>query len=483
MITEEIRLPSVDDDDQRTVNRLLAQLRRKEPRNKLRQAYVDMKHVARLIGSVVPEPYKKAAKVLGWSGKAVDLLARRCVLERLIWPDGNLSELPYREIWEGNRFRHEVSQSAIPAALTNAVVFVVVTQGGVGEPPAVIHFKSALDATGDWNARKRGLDTLLSVTGRDEEGRVTGLALYCDGRTIIAEREPGGRWSADVSSHAWGVPAFAMPYRDRLDRPFGSSRITREVMELQDAAVRALMRLEAHSDIYAIPDVWLLGAHESLFKHADGRLKAAWEVLMGRIKGVPDADDQDNPRVDVRQFPAASPSPHLDVLNAYAKLFARATALPDSAVALSDLRNPVSADSYDASQYELIAEAEGATNGFSWPLRRAMILAMAMAEGIPAADIPPSWSTIDTRWRDPRFTSKSAQADAGLKILQALPWLAETEVALELLGLDRQQIERALADRRRAEARQTLGALTAAAELARADERLRALEEGRGGDA
>jgi len=63
--------------------------------------------------------------------------------------------------------------------------------------------------------------------------------------------------------------------------------------------------------------------------------------------------------------------------------------------------------------------------------------------------IPDEWATIAPKWRNPRFLSRAAEADAGTKQLSAIPWLAETEVGLELLGLDEQQIRRAMAEKRR----------------------------------
>jgi hypothetical protein len=54
-------------------------------------------------------------------------------------------------------------------------------------------------------------------------------------------------------------------------------------------------------------------------------------------------------------------------------------------------------------------------------------------------------------------------ADAGSKQVGAIPWLAETEVGLELLGLDPQQIKRALADKRRMGGSAALRAITDAA--------------------
>jgi hypothetical protein len=61
-----------------------------------------------------------------------------------------------------------------------------------------------------------------------------------------------------------------------------------------------------------------------------------------------------------------------------------------------------------------------------------------MANGVEADEVPAEWATIQPKWRDPRFLSRAAAADAGMKQLTAIPWLAETEVGLELLGLDEQ---------------------------------------------
>lgn len=461
---DRITLPGISDADNDTLNGLLGQLEQKAGRNRLRSAYYDMKHITRLVGSVIPPQYWRLGIVLGWTAKAVDILARRCNLDSFIWPDGDLSGLGWRDVWEDNNLRSEVSQGLI-SSLIHSTGFVVTTRGGAGEPPALIHFKDARNATGIWNARRRRLDNLLSITGRDEDGKPTALVLYLDGRTIIAEKDSSG-WSADEQDHDWGVPAEPLPYRPRLDRPFGSSRISREVMGLQDQAVRSLVRLEAHSDIYAIPDLWMLGADESIFKNADGSLKTSWQVMMGRIKGIPDDDETDNPRADVKQFAASSPEPHLATLNAYAKMFARAASLPDTAVAITDLANPTSADAYDASQHELIAEAEGATDDWSPYLRRAGVRALAMANDIAADSIPPEWQTIAPRWRDPRYLSRAAVADAGMKQLASVPWLGDTEVGLELLGIDEQQIDRAVSERRRAQAQARLTALATAARAA-----------------
>lgn len=454
MTHETITLPGVTDDEHRTLNLLLEQLEAKQRRNRLRAAYYDMRHAVRLVGSVIPPQYWRLGIVLGWSGKAVDTLARRTNLDNFVWPDGDLDSLGFRELWEGNNLGSEVSQGTI-SSLIHSVAFIVNTQGEDGEPDALIHFKDAMNATGTWNGRARRLDDLVSITSRGTEGRdkgkPTGLVLYLDGKNIIAEKADGKWVVTDQKEHAWGVPAEPLVYKPRVGRPFGSSRISRTVMSLQDQATRTSIRLEAHGDIYAIPDLWMFGADESIFKNADGSQKESWQIVMGRIKGVP--DDEDAPeslaRAEVKSIPASSPQPHLDQLKQQAQLFSGETSIPLTSLGVSDMSNPTSADSYIASREDLIAEAEGATDDWRPALRRAAVRGLAMQNGISADEIPAEWSTIDTKWRSPIYLSRAQQADAGMKQITAIPWLAETEVGLELLGLDEQQMKRAIAEKRK----------------------------------
>lgn len=182
---------------------------------------------------------------------------------------------------------------------------------------------------------------------------------------------------------------------------------------------------------------------------------------MGSQMGIPDDDDATNPRADVKQMDGHSPGPHLEQLNALAKLMARECDLPDTDFALTDVSNPTSADSYTASRENLVAEAEGAMDDWSVPIRRTVTRALAIQNGLDS--VPPDWASIVPKWRSPIHISRAAAADAGLKSISAVPWLGDTEVGLELLGLEPQQIERALADKRRAAGRAVVASLTAPA--------------------
>jgi len=461
MTFEKLSVPGLSDDELATLNENAEELANKSRRNLLRSAYYDGKRAAQQVGSVIPPQYANIGLALGWAAKGVDGLARRCNLEKMIWAGGDLDSLGMSELEESNFLFSEISQARTDSLL-HGVSYLITTKGDTtaGEPAALVHAKDALNAYGQWNARRRSLDNLLSVTSR-EDGRITGFVLYLDGLTISADKVDGA-WQVSRSEHPWGVPAEPLVYRPRGSRRMGRSRITRPVMSHQDSALRALVRLEGHMDIYTIPKLILLGADESIFKNADGSQKASWQVALGRTFGIPDDNDSQslNPRADVKQFDAQSPDSHLAQLNALAKLMARETDLPDSDFALTDMANPTSADSYSASRENLISEAEGTMGDWSVPIRRTVNRALAIQNGL--TEVPEAWGSIETKWRSPIYLSKAAAADAGAKQIAVIPWLAETEVGLELLGLDEQQIRRAMADKRRAAGRAVVAALTPA---------------------
>lgn len=458
MTTEPLRIKGLSDDETVTLNLLVEQLDLKSRRNQMRSSLYDGKRAIRQVGTVIPPQYAKIGLALGWNAKGVDGLARRCTLEKMVWPGGDIEKLGIQELIDSNYLLSEIAQGRTDS-LIHGVSYLVTTRGDAGEPKALVHAKDALNATGDWNNRKRRLDNLLSVTSRKDK-KITGFVLYLDNLTVNADFD-GQKWEVSRSEHPWHVPADPLVYRPRSSRRMGRSRMTRASISAQDSALRALVRLEGHMDIYSIPKLILLGGSDSMFKNADGTPKNSWQVALGRVFGIPDDDEAVTPRADVKQFDAASPEPHLAQLNALAKLMAREMDMSDSDFALTDMANPTAADSYSEARENLIAEAEGATDDWSVTVRRAVTRALAIQNDLDA--IPKEWASIEAKWRSPMHLSRAAAADAGAKQIGAVPWLAETEVGLELLGLDEQQIKRALADKQRAAGRQVLASIAAKA--------------------
>ena len=461
MVNETLRIPGLSDDETVTLNFLAKQLKDRTPHNRKRSDLYDGKSALRQVGTIIPPQYHRLGLALGWTAKGVDGLARRCTLDDMVWANGDLDSLGFSELRDSNFLMSELSQGRTDS-LMHGVSYLITTQGEEDEPRALIHTKDALNATGEWNNRKRRLDNLLSVTSR-ESNRITGFVLYLDGETVNADLVDG-QWQVSRSEHPWHVPADPMVYKPRTSKRMGRSRITRAAISHQYAALRELVRLEAHMDVFTIPQLILLGANEAMFKNADGSYKASWQIALGRALAIPDDDEApagSDGRADVKHITAQSPAPHLADLNALAKLEAREYDLPDSDFAMTDFANPTGAESYTASRENLIAEAEGATDDWSVPIRNSVIRALAMQNG--ETEIPSEWASIDTKWRSPMYLSKAAEADAGAKQVGAGPeWLKDTRVGMELLGLTTQQIDRALAERRQSVGRESAAAIIAA---------------------
>lgn len=464
MAVEKLNVQGLTADETYTLNVLVQQLADRSRRNRVRSDVYDGKRAIRMVGNVIPPQYRNIGLALGWGAKGVDGLVRRCNLDRMVWNDGNLDSLGMRELQDSNFLLSEIAQAEVDSAL-HGVSFLITTRGVDDEPAALVHARDALSATGEWNNRRRRLDNLLSVTEWDGN-RIVGFNLYLDGLTIVAEKRDG-RWDVDKQEHPWHVPAEPLVYRPRSSKRLGRSRLTRPAMGHQDAALRALVRLEGHMDIYSIPQLVILGASDAMFKNPDGSYKPSFQVALGRVLGLPDDEEAVNPRAEVKQFSASSPEPHLADLNALAKLTAREFDLPDADFALTDMANPTSEGSYIAGRDNLVAEAEGAMDDWSISIRRTVARALAIQNGLDT--VPKEWASIDTKWRSPLYLSKSAAADAGSKQVAAAPWLAETRVGLELLGLDGQQIDEALKEKRRAQSASLLQSLSQNASAAATD--------------
>lgn len=462
MSIEQISIFDLTHDEQSALNVLLRQLADKTPRNILRAAYYDGKNAVRDLGISTPPNFARIATVLGWSAKAVDILNRRCNLDGFVVPGGSADDFGMDELWDSNYLDTEASQAGV-SSLIHSTAFLIATQGdtAAGEPPVLVTAKDALSGTGYWDRRKRSLTSFLSVIDTADDGRPVDMVLYLDGVNVTMVKH-GGRWTVERSYHAFGVPVEPLVYQPRLGRPMGSSRISRAVMSLHDSALRTVIRSEVSAELYSVPQRVLLGADESAFKNADGTIKTAWQAVLGRVWAIPDDEDASSPRADIKEFSQGSQDPHIAQLRAQAQLFAGETSIPLASLGLGGAdANPTSAASYDASREDLVMEAEGTTDGWSPAWRRTALRGLSMLNGW--STVPDEALKLQPKWRDPRTPSRAAVADAATKTLAIFPWLADTELGLEIFGFDQQFIDRAMAEKRRSGGSAALQAIANAA--------------------
>lgn len=458
-----ITILELDHDEQAELDALVVQWRNKRPRNNLRAGFYDMKNATRhLMSSNAPTVVKRRKFVLGWSAIAVDKLNRRCNLDGFYDTAGNdLTKLGLTELEKDNRLRLELSQAGI-SSLIHAVSWLVTVQGDTeaGEPEVLILPRDATTATGIWDTRRRALRSFLSITDMDERGEPIAMTMYRYGENVIMTKADG-RWTVERRDHDWGLPVDPLRYKPRLGRPFGSSRISRAVMSIHEQALGAMIRADVNGEAYSLPRYALLGATEQAFQNADGSAKPTWQAAWDAIWAIGDDEDlaaTGSPlaRADVKQFHGQSPEPQNAHLRMLAQLMSGETGIPIGEFGLIGDANPTSAEALTVSKDDLVAEAEQTTDGWTPDISAAVTRALRMLND----DAVPANLDVQPVWRNPMHVSRAAAADAGSKIIDKFPWLAETEVGLELSGLTPAQIKRAMVEKRAAEGRALLGRLT-----------------------
>ena len=446
--------------EQDALDVLVARWRAKRARNNIRTAFYDMKNSERaLMSNTVPDVVRRRSFVLGWSAIAVDKLNRRCNLEGFYDASGaDLGGLGLDELVRANRLTSELSQAGV-ASLIHGVSFLVTTQGEPGEPPVLWTSRSAEMATGVWDVRRRAISSFLSIQETDEAGEPTTMVMYLPNLNVIMTKRQG--WSVERRAHTFGVPVDPLRYRPRLGRPLGSSRISRAVMSIHQQALAAMIRADVNGEAYSLPRYVLLGATEEAFRNADGSPKPTWQAAWDAVWAIGDDDgaDGDLARADVKQFQGQSPEPQNAHLRMLAQMFSGETGIPIGELGLIGDANPTSADAFQESRDDLMAEAEQTMDGWSPDMASAVRRGLEMANG----GALPAGLDVRSRWRSPMHESRAAAADAGMKILDKVPWLGDTTVGLEVLGLSPDQIRRAQAERRRAGGRQVLDRLIARA--------------------
>lgn len=443
--------------EQATLNELFNQLEAKNPRNKVRADYYDSKYLLRNLNISIPPRFNTFEAVLGWPAKAVDALSRRVKLDGFVIPDQQVQDLGIDALWDSNNMDIEASM-AHDSAFIHSCAFICTILGDTkaGEPEVLMLVKDANNATGLWEPRKRALKAALSIIERDEGAAPLQLIMYLPERVITMTRDAVGKaWRVERRNHKLGrVPVEPLVYRPRLARPFGSSRISRPVMSLTDSALRTVVRSEIGAEFYTTPQRYALNFPEEAFA-SDG-----WQAVMGRLWTIepPALDEGIDPafKPEVGQFPQMTMQPHTEQLRQWAQLFSSETGIPVSMLGIVQ-DNPASAEAMYAAERELIIETRYSNRVFGVGWTRSVVNALMLRDKL--SEVPAELLKLRAKWENPETITLAEKSDAMSKQIGSMPWLADTDVALEKYGYDQIDIERLQAARRKATVQQAVASL------------------------
>lgn len=443
-VPTDVYVPSMSGADLDLLRTLLDRWATKVRRNQLRMTYYNGRNVLRDLGISIPPQLKAVETVVGWPAKAVDALAHRIVFDGFVLPGDQEDPWGLSAAFQANEMQMELPQ-ATTSALIHAVAFISTTHGdvGAGQPEILVQARSGMYGTGIWDRSTRSLRAALSVADVSDAGVPTEMVMYLPDRVGHIVRSFGGRWSAVWRANpVCRVLVEPLVYRPDLDRPFGRSRISRPVMSITDEAVRTVLRTEVSAEFYTAPQRYALGMDEDAFG-PDG---PGWVSVLGRMFTV--NRDENNEVPTVGQFAQQSMEPHNAHLRMIASRFSGETSIPLGSLGVVQ-DNPSSAEAIYAAKEDLVIEAQDAGIAFGARLARVGQNIVMLRDGLTEPPAELRW--LQVNWQNPATPSVVSAADAVVKQVAAVPWLAESPLVLKRLGYNQAEVVQLLADKRRAE--------------------------------
>ena len=407
-------------------------------RNETRRLYFEGKHAPKTLGISVPDDVRLDVSC-SWPEKAVSSLANRSNFDGFVGEDSaQPMDIVKRTCLVAKYAR------ALPSELIHGCTFATLTSRN---EQAQINFHSAETASGIYDEDADMISSGLAIVDGKHtpigEFIPTVVNVYLADATWVLTLDAGS-WKAVEHPHSMGRPMIEpLIYRGDTLKPFGHSRITRPVMMLADSYMREMERVEVSAEFYTNPQRWAAGLSQD---QLEALVQDKWKYVTGSIMGFTDNPETgDAPTVG--QFSQMIMGPHIDYINSLANQFSGVTSIPVSDLGVVQ-STYVSAEAVQTAAANLCIEAEKLNMDNQAHLDAIMAMALAIDNGSSYGEM--AQLDFTAHFKDPRKPSLVAQADAVLKSIQAVPKLAQSDYALEQLGISQTDIIRINSDAERA---------------------------------
>ena len=380
--------------------RLHRGIRQQQPRNKKRTLYADAEYTVQSYGLRLPDGKEVEQTPMFWPQKAIEVFSSRLRPAGYNLADATLLRDLERVMTDSMIALKE--QLAIKSALRHGPAFMFTSAGdpGAGEPEVLTTVSSALSATAETN-RAGVVTAALELLGdRRANLYLPGVVLEVEQRKrlVVLEEYPASK------------RILCAPYvhGKTLERPFGSSRITRPIMRLTNAGVRTFMRSEVSAEWYTYPRERLLGVDPSAFDDAPG-----WVQMIGGIQALPDIHPDDEPnypdelrRAEIHTAPQMTMQPFSDQMRMIGGLFSGAASIPPNYLGIFSDSNPTSAQAIWAQEVDLVRAVEDQQPSFDVGRRQLAINILTVLYG----DFDPrEASGLVSLWQDAKTRSPLEQ--------------------------------------------------------------------------
>lgn len=361
------------------------------------------------LGLAVPEDLRQFVTIVAWPRTQVKSIGERCNVEGFRLPGEPEADRGLSEVWQASDLDDE-SQMGHTDSLVFGRSYACV---GTGEDQALplITVESPLEMVHEWSPRTRQTSAAARFYVDDTSGVLEQRAtLYTPEATVwlILDR---GQWveSDDRDEHRLGrCPVVPLVNNGRLHDRYGASEML-QVIDLTDAAARALTDAQVATEVMALPQRWAAGMSQADFTdQATGEALTKWEAYFGAVWATA------NEEARFGQFTAGDLKNFTEIVNHYAQHVAGLTGLPLRYFGQLSA-NPPSAEGIRADEARLVNTCEEKSRAWGGSWERVMRLVRLFQTGVD----DPSLASMETLWRDPATPTRAQSADAAVKLYQA----------------------------------------------------------------
>ena len=426
------------------VYRLVTEWRKHNPNNVKRHVYYTMHNRLKDLGISVPPELRRLNAACGWAKKCVDVMVEHSKFDGFTTQDAE-AQAQLDAIARRTRFR-TLYRRATTSALEQCFSLYFVTQRDDGKARVSAYPASACGCT--WDDANDQLEAALFVVSLKENP--VGEPYEPNWVNVVTQEEliriqlTDSGWVATYIPHGLGhLPVFVSAYEPTLDRPFGTSRITNEVMGYIDSALRANVNEEIAAAFAAAPQKYLLGTDGDPFEALP-----RWKAYIGAIFNIDMTEDGTVPTFG--QLPQASLQPLSDHWRLLCGRMSAATGIHVSQFGVVH-DQPASGEAIYAENEPLILKVKDWNEDVSDVLVDVATALLATEWGT-TFDIIADSIPIEARFPNPAMPTLAQQTDASVKIASVVPGFSETETFWEMNGFGKEERDRIMRQVREAQA-------------------------------
>lgn len=418
------------------VHRLSEAWHKHRNRNILRHVYYTMHNTLNDLGISVPPSLKRLNAACGWGKKCVDVMVEHSKFDGYTCDDAQ-AQAELKRIERRNRMP-TLYRKAATSALEQCFSLFFVSKDEQGRARSRAYPASVCGCTWD-DANDRLEAALFVVSMRDDEfGYKTPdwVNVVTDEYLIRLRLGDGDRWSAEYVRHGLGrVPVFVAAYEPTLERPFGTSRITREVMGYIDSAVRANVNEEIAAAFAVSTQKYLLGTPDDPFEDM-----TKWDAYVGSVFNI-DYNSDDEVMPQFGQLPQPSMQPLADHWRLLCGRMSAATGIHVSQFGqVHD--NPASSDAIYAENEPLILKCKDWNEDVKLVLVDVATAMLATERNTTFDAIDEQGLGIVANMPNPAMPTLAQQTDASVKIASVVPGFAQTMAFWTMNGFSIEEGER-----------------------------------------